>query len=161
MRKPRVSPLATSALVALVTALAIAPPPHAQMAGDGFLFHRPNARIAIRGGYALASAGSDLFEFTTEQLTLDKRDFSSLSFGASLGFAATDRLDLTLDAGVCWLNQVARLNPATSHVIRAWDCAGENDFELRSAFLTVLKDHRQRRTATAEPANRVAELVNS
>lgn len=99
MRKPRVSRLTTGALLALVTALVVAPPAQAQMAGDGFLFHRPNVRIAIRGGYALASAGSDLFEFTTEQLTLDKRDFSGLSIGGSVGFAATDRLDLTLDAG--------------------------------------------------------------
>jgi opacity protein-like surface antigen len=99
MRKPRVSRLTTSALVALVTALAVAPPAQAQVAGNGFLFHKPNARVAIRGGYALASAGSDLFEFTTQQLTLDKRDFSGLSFGASIGIPATDRLDVTFDAG--------------------------------------------------------------
>ena len=27
----------------------------------------------------------------------------------------------TLDAGICWLNHVAGLNPATSQVIREWD----------------------------------------
>jgi opacity protein-like surface antigen len=99
MRKPRVSRLTTGALLALVTALVVAPPAQAQMAGDGFLFHRPNARIAIRGGYALASAGSDLFEFTTQQLTLDKSDFSGLAVGASVGLAVTERIDLTFDAG--------------------------------------------------------------
>src|SRR5262249_47327454 len=33
---------------------------------------------------------------------------------------------LTMDAGICWLNHVAGLNPATSHVIRAWDGCGDS-----------------------------------
>ena len=95
MRKPLVSRLTIAGLLALGIAL----PVRAQVAGDGFLFHRPNARVAVRGGYAFASAGSDLFDFTTEQLTLNKRDFSGLSLGANVGFGVSDRVDLTLDAG--------------------------------------------------------------
>jgi hypothetical protein len=84
-----------TAVVALVAAL----PAHAQSSGDGFLFHRPNARISVRGGYAVASAGSDLFDFTTENLTLKKSDFSGLSLGAALDVTATDRVSFTIDAG--------------------------------------------------------------
>lgn len=67
---------------------------------------------------------------------------------------------LTLDAGICWLNRVAGLNPATSHVIREWDrCAGF-DFDVRNDMLTVLREQRDRRRAAAPaPANRLAEFV--
>src|SRR5581483_2725312 len=67
---------------------------------------------------------------------------------------------LTLDAGICWLNRVAGLNPATSHVIRDWDrCAGF-DYEIRTEILAILKEYRGRRAEPA-PAHRVAELVQS
>ncbi len=38
---------------------------------------------------------------------------------------------LTAEAGISWMHQVARLNPATSHVIRAWDAGGPHALELR------------------------------
>jgi hypothetical protein len=68
---------------------------------------------------------------------------------------------LTMDAGICWLNHVAGLNPATSHVIREWDRVGENDYELRDDLLAVLKAHRARDEAEVAtiPTNRVAELI--
>src|SRR5436190_24263454 len=52
---------------------------------------------------------------------------------------------LTLDAGICWLNRVACLNPATSVVIREWDRCGAADFEMRSDLITAFKEERQRR----------------
>jgi hypothetical protein len=39
------------------------------------------------------------------------------------------------EAGVVWLSKVAKLNPATSAVILAWDRAGTGDFALRTALL--------------------------
>jgi hypothetical protein len=41
----------------------------------------------------------------------------------------------TLDAGIAWLFGVAGLNPATSHVIAAWDRQGTRDLELRADLL--------------------------
>ncbi len=67
---------------------------------------------------------------------------------------------LTMDAGICWLNHVAGLNPATSHVIREWDRVGENDFELRSELLAILKAYRAEPTTPPAPANRIAELIS-
>jgi hypothetical protein len=67
---------------------------------------------------------------------------------------------LTLDAGICWLNHVAGLNPATSHVIRAWDRVGENDYELRDEILTLLKSYEPQQALETVSTNRVAELVH-
>ena len=53
--------------------------------------------------------------------------------------------DLSIDAGIAWLSRVAGLNPATSHVIRAWDCGGQYDWELRSALAAACKEERERR----------------
>ena len=70
---------------------------------------------------------------------------------------------LTMDAGICWLHQVADLNPATSHVIREWDRCGALDYEIRALLLVELKDHRALRQAqpTETTVNRVAELVEA
>ncbi len=52
---------------------------------------------------------------------------------------------LTQDAGICWLYQVARLNPATSHVIREWDSGNPQSWQLRAELLKVLHDARRTR----------------
>jgi opacity protein-like surface antigen len=95
MLKTRTSQLALAVLVALVAAV----PAHGQTYGDGFLFHQPYARLSLRGGYAVARAGSDVFDFTTENLTLKKSDFSGLSLGAAFDLTITSRVALTVDAG--------------------------------------------------------------
>ncbi|MBI3412315.1 MAG: hypothetical protein HY040_28685 [Planctomycetes bacterium] len=73
---------------------------------------------------------------------------------------------LTLDAGICWLNHVAGLNPATSHVIRAWDGCGESSYEIRADLLAMFKEHRREHTTVATAAsspgrNRIEELVEA
>ena len=52
---------------------------------------------------------------------------------------------LNVEAGISWLNRVAGLNPATSHVIREWDCRGARDFELRDDLLQVFLAERKNR----------------
>ena len=64
---------------------------------------------------------------------------------------------LVHEAGINWLTRVAGLNPATSHVIREWDRVGENDFELRSELLAIVKAYRAE-APEADP-DLVAELV--
>ncbi len=49
------------------------------------------------------------------------------------------------EAGVMWLAKVAKLNPATSAVILAWDRHGSADFALRSNLLEACLDERQQR----------------
>jgi len=86
----------------IAVALAIAIPGgtlSAQLAGNGYLFHAPYVTFDLRGGYSAASAGSDVFDDVTSQLTLNKRDFGSLTVGGDIAFRVTSQVDLTLDAG--------------------------------------------------------------
>ena len=66
---------------------------------------------------------------------------------------------LTLDAGITWLNRVAGLNPATSHVIREWDRCGASSWEVRSDLLAVLKEERCNRRQARQPAPRERAAV--
>jgi hypothetical protein len=59
-----------------------------------FLFGRPKRSLGIRGNWLFASAGSDLFDFVTEQLTLEKEHFNSPGFGADIAFSLTSRAQL-------------------------------------------------------------------
>jgi len=65
-------------------------------AGPGFLLGAPEGTFTLRGGWALASARSDVFSFTTERLTLDRGDFSSPAIAADLAFPITGRMDLVV-----------------------------------------------------------------
>ena len=65
---------------------------------------------------------------------------------------------LTVDAGINWLHLVAGLNPATSSVIREWDCAGPQGLEVRFELLQLFKDERATR-GQAAPAERPARRL--
>ena len=65
-------------------------------AGRGFLLGTPEGTFTLRGGWALASARSDVFSFTTERLTLDRGDFSSPAIAADLSFPINRRTDLVI-----------------------------------------------------------------
>jgi hypothetical protein len=52
------------------------------------------------------------------------------------------------EAGVLWLTRVAKLNPATSRVILAWDRDGRNDWALRAELLRACLHEKGRRDGT-------------
>ena len=79
---------------ALMLTVALPAASRAQSTGDGFLFGAPSGSLTIRGGYANASAGSDLFAFTTNQLTLNHRDFSSPTLDVDLALRTGSRTDV-------------------------------------------------------------------
>lgn len=85
-----------SAILAAALLLGVAVPMRAQSAGDGYLFHRPNATFSVRGGYSHASAGSDVFDEVTTNLTLDRGDFSSLTVGGDFALHVSERVDLVV-----------------------------------------------------------------
>lgn len=70
---------------------------------------------------------------------------------------------LMLDAGICWLNGVAGLNPATSHVIREWDRCADYDFEVRNQLAALFRQERETRRSRVRQSgvNRIADLVNA
>jgi hypothetical protein len=57
------------------------------------------------------------------------------------------------DAGVQWLTRVARLNPATSAVILAWDREGALDLDLIAGLLSACRDEQSRRAVEPQDAS--------
>jgi opacity protein-like surface antigen len=89
MKRPILLALVSAALLA-----SAATSSSAQSAGDGYLFHRPNVTVSLRGGYSHADARSDVFDEVTSNLTIDRGDFSSLTFGGDVALHLTPRFDL-------------------------------------------------------------------
>ncbi len=84
-------------LAAAVAAAVVSSPVTAQTAGKGFLFKKPAGSFTLRGGYAVANAGSDVFSEAARLLTLDKRDFSGFAVGGDIAVAASPRVDVVID----------------------------------------------------------------
>lgn len=61
--------------------------------GD-FMLGRPKGFLAVDGGFLFANAGSDVYDFVTEQLTLDKKAFNAPIVGLRLGALITPRLEV-------------------------------------------------------------------
>lgn len=86
-----------SAVVAALFALVWTTTAEAQaVAGRGYLFGMPKGSLTLRGGYAAASAGSDVFDFVTSELTLKRGDFGAVSAGADFAVRVLPRFDLVL-----------------------------------------------------------------
>jgi hypothetical protein len=82
------------ACVLLASTAANAQAPEAS--GDGFLFGTPRMGLTLRGGYAGASAKSEIFSFVTRELSLQRKDFSSFAVGGDFAVTIRPRLDLVL-----------------------------------------------------------------
>ena len=91
-----------TAAAALIAIVALAPRAGAQGSGKGFLFHKPVGSFALRGGYAVANASSDVFSDATTQLTLNKGDFSGFNWGGDISYSTGDRWDLLFDGEVAY-----------------------------------------------------------
>jgi opacity protein-like surface antigen len=59
-----------------------------------FLFARPRGSVAVRGGWLFERAGSDLFAFVQDQLTVEKKDFDAPAIAVDAGVALTPRADV-------------------------------------------------------------------
>src|SRR5258708_38695037 len=66
---------------------------------------------------------------------------------------------LTVDAGITWMNRVAGLNPATSLVIREWDCCSIQNWEIRAELLALVKEERQNRGKKSRQVRESRALV--
>lgn len=65
-----------------------------------FLFGQPRGSVGLRGSWVFARAGSDLFDFVEQQLTVDRNDFNAPAFAADVGIALTPRLDVMFGVDV-------------------------------------------------------------
>jgi len=97
----------TKLLLATIAGLTIATPSFAQKAGDGFLFRVPSGSWTFRGGVAVPTARSDVFGFVTDQLTLDRSDFSSAIFGTAIAIRLSGRNDIVFDASYSNVNRAS------------------------------------------------------
>lgn len=84
-------------LVALVV-LAPAVPAAAQdrpipRSAPDFLFQKPHASVTLRGSWLFARGDSDWYDFVTDLLTIDTKDFNAPGFGLDLNVPVTSRLD--------------------------------------------------------------------
>lgn len=68
--------------------------------GDGFLFRAPRGTVSFRGGLDRAAAGSDLFAFTVNQLTIDRQDFSAATFTTDVDYGLTPRVAMRFSVGI-------------------------------------------------------------
>jgi hypothetical protein len=59
-----------------------------------FLFKRPVFTLAASAGWTMPGESGEIFDFTREQLTVDRGDFASPAFMAELGVRITERLDV-------------------------------------------------------------------
>ncbi len=66
----------------------------AQEPNADFLFGKPRGSLLARGGWQMAAASSDIYDFFNEQLTIEKSDFDSFVFGVDGSFAVASRIDL-------------------------------------------------------------------
>jgi hypothetical protein len=61
-----------------------------------FMMGRPRVTVGLSGNWVFASAGSDLFDFVTDQLTIEKSAFNRPAFGFDLSINVAPRLDVTM-----------------------------------------------------------------
>ncbi|MBC7841529.1 MAG: hypothetical protein H7099_04430 [Gemmatimonadaceae bacterium] len=94
---------ATSVALMFLGAIAAAPSTilaqPASASGDGYFFARPVFSLTIRGGLDRPTASSEVWNFTTTNLTVGKGDFIGAGYSADLGFRVANRLDIVLSAG--------------------------------------------------------------
>lgn len=92
-----VAPPGRSLALALTPLLALPLPALSQQNDADFLFGRPVVSFTLYGGYALASADSEIFDFVRDQLTLEREDFHAPSIGFEAAYRVSERVDLAAD----------------------------------------------------------------
>ena len=68
-------------------------------AAQDFLFGRPSITFGGRIGYAIPRADSEIFDFTRDELTIEKEDFNGVALSADVGARLSDRIDLAFSIG--------------------------------------------------------------
>jgi hypothetical protein len=62
-----------------------------------FLFKEPRVSLSFNLGYGFQRAGSDIYDFVTDELTVEKGDFRSLMVGGGLGFRVLPRVEVAVE----------------------------------------------------------------
>ncbi len=86
-------------ILALAALLLVPSPGWAQAGERDFLFARPDVRLGVHAGLAAPRASSEIFDFTSERLTVESEDFRGLHLSGELAFRVTERLDVSAEVG--------------------------------------------------------------
>jgi opacity protein-like surface antigen len=89
-----------SSSLALAFGLGLAAAPAAAQAPDGFLFKQPISSVGLNFGYTVPGANSQIFDFVSEQLTVDRSDFQTVTIGGEFAFRVARRVDIALGLSV-------------------------------------------------------------
>ena len=98
-------------------------------AQQGFFFERPQAQFTLRAGSTMPRAQSDVFDFMTNQLTLERGDFRSPYVGFDFGALVGDHIDVML--GLAWSESRA------SSEFRDWEGADGMPIPQVTRLMTV------------------------
>lgn len=79
--------------VAALTAFTALPALPQAASAQGFLFGPPRGSVSVRGGMTLARAGSDIFDFVRQQLTLERSDFDAPLVAVELALGRDPRIE--------------------------------------------------------------------
>lgn len=71
-----------------------ASPPPLRTSPSDFFIGQPHGLLAIRGGWLFANTGTDLYDFISEQLTVDGKDFDTSSISGDFGISLGSRFDV-------------------------------------------------------------------
>lgn len=82
--------------LAVVLVFGLVPMPAAAQESPDFFFGEPRVALGGRFGWMFAHAGSDVFDFVTEQLTLNRSDFDAPLFAVDADIALARRASVVL-----------------------------------------------------------------
>lgn len=119
-------------VVALVLVAPLLTPVGAQgEAGRGYLFREPPLSIMVFGGVAQPRAGGDIWGFTFDELTLDRRDLGAEEIGGAFAFRLSPRLDFVVSFAV---NDVRRQSESR-------DFVGTDGFPIRQTTRLIRRPY--------------------
>lgn len=118
-----------SAATLVVSALLLLPGSAAAQSPSGFLFGRPSVHLDFSLGYAAPRARSDVFDFTSERLTLLPRDLRSSAFQGGIGYRISERLDLSGELGFS--------QGRARSEFRDWEDTAGNPIEQTTTFTRI------------------------
>lgn len=90
------APLSAQSRVSTADALVERDEVSPQQGRRDFLFRVPRVSLQLKTGYNVARAGGDVFDFTRENLTVEKSDFGAFAIGGDIAIRMTPRLDFVL-----------------------------------------------------------------
>jgi hypothetical protein len=61
-----------------------------------FMLQQPRATLGVRGNWILASAGSDIYDFVTDTLTIERSSFNTPAIGGEASWNINPRFDVSL-----------------------------------------------------------------